>query len=86
MLASSTDDLDRLLREEKCRVALEFFQDAWDAALEEGIEPAILADMALTTALTGLGSAHGQEVVEQVVRELSDKQASGHFIADRTLQ
>ena len=86
MLQENSDNLDALIREEKHRVALEFFQDAWNSAIQEGIEPAILADSAIVNALTNLSSAAGEQPVETLIAELPSRNESGHFIADRSLQ
>ena len=86
ILPAPHDDLDRLLREEKQRVALEFFEDAWQAALDEGIEPAILAETAVEAALTGLDREEGQSSVARLVAALGERCENGAFIADRVLQ
>ena len=86
MLQENSDNLDALIREEKHRVALEFFQDAWNSAIQEGIEPAILADSAIVNALTNLSTAEGNGPVTALITNLPDRNESGHFIADRSLQ
>ncbi len=86
MLLDSSDNLDSLIKEEKHRVALEFFQDAWNSAVEEGIEPAILAESALMTALTRLYGNEGEMSVEKLVKSLPARLESGHFDAARSLQ
>ena len=86
MLQENSDNLDALIREEKHRVALEFFQDAWNSAIQEGIEPAILADSAIVNALTNLSTAEGDGPVTALITNLPDRNESGHFIADRSLQ
>ena len=86
MLPATVDELDRLLHEEKQRVAFEFFKDAWDAALEEGIEPAILADSAVEAALTGLDCTDGQTAVSEAIRRLSQRHECGGYITGRRLQ
>ncbi len=86
MLLESADNLDNLIQEEKHKVALEFFQDAWNNAVEEGIEPSILAESALMTALTQLQSSEGSTTVEKLVDSLPDRLESGHFDGTRSLQ
>lgn len=86
MLQEVNENLDALIREEKHRVALEFFQEAWDSAVREDIEPSILAESALTTALTRLGVALGDKAVADLIAELPKRHQSGHFIANRSLQ
>lgn len=86
MQLESTDQLDRLINEEKRRVALEFFQDAWNSAVEEGIEPSILAESALLTAFTQLHTSDGEEPVRALLQTLPDRLESGHFDAQRVIQ
>lgn len=86
MLQENSDNLDALIREEKHRVALEFFQDAWNSAIQEGIEPSILAESAIVNALTNLSTAEGDGPVAALITDLPDRNESGHFIADRRLQ
>lgn len=86
MLHETPENLDALIREEKHRVAVEFFQEAWNSAIQEGIEPAILADSGLTTMLTQLHDHDGENAVEELISSLSDKLESGHFDANRKLQ
>ena len=86
MLQENSDNLDALIREEKHRVASEFFQDAWNSAIQEGIEPSILAESAIFNALTNLSSADGSELVTTLIEDLPNRNESGHFIADRSLQ
>lgn len=86
MILESDDNLDALIREEKQRVASHFLHEAWDSALEEGIEPNILADSAVDVALTRLFTEAGEDSVRSMIEALSDRLASGHFDATRVLQ
>jgi len=86
MLHEPTENLDALIKEEKRRVALEFFQDAWNAAVQEGIEPSILAETAVFTALTELSEAEGDDSVASLLAALPDRHQSGHFVLNRSLQ
>ncbi|MEE9314918.1 MAG: hypothetical protein V3V02_09730 [Rhizobiaceae bacterium] len=86
MHTETTDNLDTLIKEEKHRVALEFFQDAWNMAIQEGIEPSILAETALITALTQLHSYDGEPSVSKLLDGLPARFESGHFDAERSLQ
>ena len=38
MLRETNENLDALIREEKHRVAVEFMQEAWNSAMQEGID------------------------------------------------
>ncbi len=86
MLQESNENLDALILEEKKRVALEIFQEAWNVAIQEGIEAPILAEIAMFNALTQLGQAEGDESVADLVAALPSRQESGHFVLNRSLQ
>jgi len=86
MILEADDNLDALIREEKQRVASHFLHEAWDSALEEGIEPQILADSGIDVALTRLFTEVGEDDVRGLIDTLSDRLASGHFDASRVLQ
>lgn len=86
MLANPADNLDELIHEEKHRVAHEFFQEAWTAALHEGIEPAIAVESALTMVLGELQRVAGDSAVDMLIDTLPERAQSGHFCKDRTLQ
>ena len=82
----TADDLDALILEEKKRVAVEFFNEAWSSAAAEGIEPQILAESALSNALTRLTEAEGDAPVSHLVDALPDRLAWGHFLPNRSIQ
>ncbi|MGI9353888.1 MAG: hypothetical protein ACR2PF_01790 [Rhizobiaceae bacterium] len=86
MLLEQTENLEELILAEKERVAQELIEEAWANAVQEGIEPAILAEQAITFALTQLGLTGGEEAVREIVDSLPDRVASGHFLAQRVLQ
>jgi len=64
--------------------ALEFILEAWDAGVEEGHDPDMLANAALFTALSGLVTAYGESAVVELVRRLPTRVLSGEF-SQRTL-
>lgn len=86
MLDQRLDQLDVLIEEEKKRVAEQFFTEAWDRSIEEGIEPYLLAETALHSALLFLSEAAGEEQVKGLVEELAHRHECGHFHHDRVLQ
>ncbi len=86
MLQETTDNLDALIEEEKFRVAVEFFQDAWNSAVQEGIEAPILAESALQTVLTQLQSEQGEQFVASLLDSLPERLECGQFDANRCLQ
>jgi len=86
MLQETPDNLDALIREEKRRVAVEFIEEAWNSALQEGIEPSILADGGLVALLTKLHEHDGATAVEDLIQTLSHRLESGQFDSKRVLQ
>lgn len=86
MLHENPDNLDALIREEKHRVAAEFMQEAWNGAIQEGIEPSILAESGLVTILTQLNSTEGEHALSKLIDTLQERLDCGHFEANRRLQ
>ena len=86
MLQNSVDELDALIEEEKKRVAQEYFQDAWSSAVQEGIEPAILAESAIFAIMRQLGETEGDAAVSELIDALPDLQECGQFLTDKKLQ
>jgi hypothetical protein len=86
MLRETPDNLDALIREEKQRVAAEFIEEAWNSAMQEGIEPSILAESGLTTLLKKLHAHDGDNAVVQLIEALPDRLDCGEFDAQRVIQ
>ncbi|MEP1205880.1 MAG: hypothetical protein ABJM29_04500 [Rhizobiaceae bacterium] len=86
MLRETPENLDALILEEKQRVAVEFIQEAWNSAMQEGIEASILAESGLQAILTQYHAHAGEKAVIELIEGLSDRQHCGHFDADRVLQ
>lgn len=86
MLDTHSDDLDMLIDEQKKRVAEQFFGEAWEKSIEEGIEPYLLAEAALQTALVCLSKACGDDSVQGLVDDLALRHECGHFRHGRVLQ
>ncbi len=86
MLEPNEIVLDEMIIEEKKRVAVEFFRDAWFAALAEGIEPHILAESAMFAALSELSRNHGEPSVNAIVSRLPQQIENGEFLIDRVIQ
>jgi hypothetical protein len=78
--------LDEMIVEEKKRVAVEYFREAWMAAVAEGIESHILAESALYIALSELTLEQGEGSVETIVNRLPDQVKNGAFLVNRTIQ
>lgn len=59
--------------------ALEIILDAWEAGLEEGIEPEILSSTAIFAALTDMVESHGEEFVAQMSEGFPARIRAGEF-------
>lgn len=75
---SAASRANTLMQEEKSR-ALEILLDAWDQALDEGIDPENIASAAVFAALTDLIENHGEEFVAQMVEGLPGRIRAGDF-------
>jgi len=86
MLRETPENLDALILEEKQRVAVEFIQEAWNSAMQEGIEASILAEAGLLAILTQYHAHEGEKAVVELIEGLAERLDCGHFDADRVLQ
>jgi hypothetical protein len=77
---------DRQAEESRGTAALRFMLEAWDAALEEGVDPDLLANAALYAALTGLVHAYGEEAVAMLTGGLPQRIREGEFSTARSMQ
>lgn len=66
--------------------ALRYILEAWEDALEEGIEAEMLANAALFAALTDLVSTYGEDAVSRMTDGLSERINQGEFTLFRTMQ
>lgn len=78
--------LDARELDEKKRLALEHILDAWQDALQVGIEPDVLASAALFTALSDLVDAYGEESVARMTKGLAHRIRLGEFTVERSIQ
>lgn len=75
-------DIDVLIREEKRLTAVESYEDAWAEGRAAGIEPDIMADAAIATALEELVRANGEAAALTLLERMRDRLVAGEF--DRT--
>lgn len=80
------NDLDEMIVHEKMQVAMEYQSDAWAEGVADGIEPEILADAALATAMREAVRLYGEEGAETLVAQIKERIVAGEFSPDRTLQ
>jgi len=76
-------DIDILIREEKRLTAVESYEDAWAEGRAAGIEPDIMADAAIATALEELVHAIGEAAALSLMERMRERLVAGEF--DRTL-
>lgn len=73
-------------RDVRKRAALYFILDAWEDAIQEGIEPEMLANAALFAALSDLISVYGEDAVATMTDGLSRRIQHGEFTLNRVTQ
>ena len=84
--AHTPDELDDLIIQEKLQVALELQHDAWAESTADGIEPEIIADAAMITAIRETVRALGEDQEEALVESLRGRILAGEFSPERILQ
>ena len=77
-------DLDALVREEKRLTAEESHCEAWAEGLSAGIEPEIIAEAAMTTALAELMRSSGEPAVLGLMERMRDRVIAGDFAPDQS--
>ena len=76
-------DLDALVREEKRLTAAENHSEAWAEGLSAGIEPEIIAEAALTTALAELLRSSGEPAALALIERMRDSVIAGELAPDQ---
>lgn len=77
-------DIDTLIREEKRLTAIESYEDAWADGRAAGIEPEIMAEAAIATALGELLRSSGDTAALALLDRMREGLVAGEF--DRELQ
>lgn len=72
-------DMEELIREEKRLEAIENHAEAWAEGEAAGIDPDIIAEAALATALGELARASGEDVALTLLERMRVRLASGEF-------
>lgn len=78
-------DLDAMIEAEKKQVAFEYHNEAWADGMSDGIEADILAETAISTALTELVRLHGEGKVLAMVESIRRRLEHGEFRTDRNV-
>ncbi len=77
-------DLDALVREEKRLTAEENHCEAWAEGISAGIEPEIIAEAALTTALGELLRASGEPAALALIERMRNRVLAGEFAPEQS--
>lgn len=64
---------------EQKRRALELMLDAWDKALAEGVEPEIVASVAIYAALADMVDRYSADAVAEFCETLPERARAGEF-------
>ncbi len=75
----SVTDIDALVREEKRLTAVESHNEAWAEGLSAGIEPEIIAEAALATALGEFLRTNGESAALALVERMRERMIAGDF-------
>jgi len=77
-------DIEALIEEEKRTTCAECHGAAWAEGLLAGIEPEIIAEAALTTALSELGKDGGEEKLLELLDTMRRRVLLGDFLPQRS--
>lgn len=75
----SASELDALVREEKRLTAVESHTEAWADSVCAGIEPEIIAEAALATALSEILRSGGESATLLLIDRMREKVIAGDF-------
>jgi hypothetical protein len=78
-----TADIDAIIREEKRMVAVESHSEAWAEGVSAGIEPEIIAEAALATAVAELFRTGGERAVLGLIERMRERAIAGEFEPER---
>jgi hypothetical protein len=78
-------DIDAMIREEKRLTAAESHGEAWAEGVSAGIEPEIIAEAALTTAIAELVKSAGEDSAVALIERIRDRAVAGEFDPDRIM-
>ncbi|WEX07660.1 hypothetical protein [Chelativorans sp. AA-79] len=77
-------DIEAMIEEEKRTTCAECHGAAWAEGLLAGIEPEIIAEAALTTALTELGKDGEEERLMTLLETMRQRVLAGDFLPHRS--
>lgn len=79
----ASQDLEEMVQHEQRMEALRSHSEAWAIGLRQGIDPAILAETAIFTALHELIRNSGEQAALDLVERLKDRIVCGEFEPER---
>lgn len=74
------------VQEEPKHVALRYLLEAWDEAVQDGIDSDCLATAAIFAALSDMIQSYGEEPVARMTEGLADRIRIGEFTVGRSMQ
>ena len=75
-----------MAKDEPKQVALRYLLDAWDEAVQDGIDSDCLATAAIFAALSDMIDSYGEEPVAKMAEGLADRIRIGEFTIGRSMQ
>ena len=78
-MQDSTGDIEALIAEEQRSFARQSLGEAWADAVSEGVDPAILADAAIATALEQIVAEKGEDAAHSRLEAMASRLTSGDF-------
>ncbi len=76
-MEQAVSDIDALVREEKRLTAVESHNEAWAEGLSAGIEPEIIAEAALATALAEMLRTAGEPATVALLERMRERVVAG---------
>jgi len=86
MSYETPDNLDLLIEREKQLVAEEYFQNMWDAAIADGIDPEIIARALMLGSLSEISRNGSDSQALSLLAEMDQLAVNGDFLPAKTFQ
>lgn len=86
MNSQKIDEIDALILEEKKSIAREYFVEAWEAAIADGIDADLIAETMVEGSLNELASHKGDVEAAKLISAIRSMETNGEFLGDKTIQ
>ncbi|MCB1439828.1 MAG: hypothetical protein H6888_05135 [Nitratireductor sp.] len=86
MDGAKLEEIDALILAEKRSITREIFAEAWERALEDGIEAEVIARAFIDGALGELARASGDSEALKMIAMIRSMEQGGEFLLDKTIQ